>query len=515
MGDVTAPGYYDGRPSAGEGPAAGTDTLRRHTLRMPEVLAQSVANAAPSAAMALLPLLVFLSAGNGTWLSFAITLLIMLCVAYCAVVFARHMTSSGSFYVWVRRALGPAAGHMAGWGLVLGYLCIGIITVIGFGLFGGDLLNRLGLPGTSVPVQIVLYLFSIAVVITVAYRDVGLATRVALALETISIVIILALCVAIWVYHGNVIDPSQLRLTHASGGGLVAGVVLGVLSFTGFESAGCLGVEAKNPYKSVGRAIMWSAGIVGAFYIIVSYSQVYGFQGTNPGFAQSQAPLPDLARIVGISPLAYVIDIGICCSMVACTLACANAASRMVLTAAHDGLTFPALRRTHPAHKTPHVGILWSAALMLATCVGLELAYRNPLNAFDWISPLAAFGCMVGYALISVAAPVFMFRTRRPWLATAVLGLIGVCAMIVVFYANWLPQTIPGKIFPLLTSPYNVMPYVLFGWLALGLVDYFLLKARNPHAAHMVGQRYESSELVGNAGILASSAGPPNVNDAL
>lgn len=498
-----------------EAPPAGAGTLKRGTLRMPEVLAQSVANAAPSAAMALLPLLVFLSAGNGTWLSFVITLLIMLCVAYCAVVFARHMTSAGSFYVWVRRALGPAAGHMAGWGLVLGYLCIGIITVIGFGIFGGDFLARLGLPGNSVPMQVVLYLFSSAVVVIVALRDVGLATRVALALETLSIVIILALCVAIWVHHGNVVDVKQLRLVHASGGGIVAGVVLGVLSFTGFESAGCLGVEARNPYKSVGRAIMWSAVIVGAFYVIVSYSQVYGFQGTSPGFAASQAPLPDLAKIVGIGPLAYVIDIGICCSMLACTLACANAASRMVFTAAHDGLTIPAFRRTHPAHKTPHVGILWSTALMLATCIVLEVAYRNPLNAFDWISPLAAFGCMVGYALISVAAPVFMFRTGRPWLVTAVLGLIGVCAMIVVFYANWLPQTIPGKIFPLLTSPYNIMPYVLFGWLALGLADYFFLKARNPQAAHMVGQRYESTELVADgAGLLASSAAPPNVSDA-
>jgi amino acid transporter len=177
--------------------------------------------------------------------------------------------------------------------------------------------------------------------------------------------------VAIWVHHGNVIDLQQLRLRHATGGGITVGIVLGILAFTGFESAGCLGIEAKNPYKSVARAILWSAVIVGAFYVIVSYSQVYGFQGSSPGFAESQAPMPDLARIVGLGFLSYIIDLGICCSMVACTIACTNAASRMVFTAAHDGLTVAAFKRTHPLHKTPHAGIWWAATLMAAPSIAL------------------------------------------------------------------------------------------------------------------------------------------------
>ncbi|MGH3318719.1 MAG: APC family permease [Streptosporangiaceae bacterium] len=495
MGEATVPGSAGEQAQAGSaGEAAGAQTLRRHALRMPEVLAQSVANAAPSAAMALLPLIVFLSAGYGSWLSFLITALIMLCVAYCAVAFARNMTSAGSFYVWVRRALGPAAGHAAGWGLVLGYICIGILTVLGFGIFGGDFLDRLGLPGASIPVQIILYLVGFAIAVTVALHDVRLATRVALVLETISIAAILTLCVVIWVHHGNVIDLRQLTLTGSTGGGIIVGVVIGILAFTGFESAGCLGMEAKNPYKSVGRAILWSAAIVGAFYVIVSYSQVYGFQGASQGFAKSQAPMPDLAGIVGLGFLSYIIDLGICCSMVACTLACINAASRMVFTAAHDGLTVAAFGRTHPVHKTPHIGIWWAAILMVAPSIGLVLAYRDPVSAFNWISPLAAFGCMVGYALISIAAPVFMFRAGRRWLPSAAFGTIGLTVMVVVFYVNWLPHTIPGELFPSLVSPYDVMPYVLFGWIALGLLDYFRLKARNPGAARMVGQRFEVAE---------------------
>jgi amino acid transporter len=79
MTDALQPGTPGPVVDAAAG-VAGGHTLRRNRLSMPEVLAQSVANAAPSAAMALLPLLVFLSAGNGTWLSFVIAILLMLCV---------------------------------------------------------------------------------------------------------------------------------------------------------------------------------------------------------------------------------------------------------------------------------------------------------------------------------------------------------------------------------------------------------------------------------------------------
>src|SRR5487761_322453 len=79
-------------------------TLKKKVLSTPEVLAQSVANMAPSAAMALLPLFVFYSAGNALWLSFALGLAVMLVVGYCAAQFAKRVNSAGSFYVWVTRA---------------------------------------------------------------------------------------------------------------------------------------------------------------------------------------------------------------------------------------------------------------------------------------------------------------------------------------------------------------------------------------------------------------------------
>src|SRR6202041_3603806 len=120
-------------------------TLQKRVPSFPEVLAQSVANMAPSAAMALLPLFVFFSAGNGAWLSFGISIAILLIVAYCAAQFATRINSAGSFYVWVTRALGPGAGSAAGWGLILGYVFTGIACVIGFQTYGNTFLSGFGL----------------------------------------------------------------------------------------------------------------------------------------------------------------------------------------------------------------------------------------------------------------------------------------------------------------------------------------------------------------------------------
>ena len=71
-----------------EGGTAVDAGLRKGALGLPGLLAQSVANMAPAAAMALLPLLVFANARNGTWLSWLFALISMLLVGYCIVQFA-------------------------------------------------------------------------------------------------------------------------------------------------------------------------------------------------------------------------------------------------------------------------------------------------------------------------------------------------------------------------------------------------------------------------------------------
>src|SRR5262245_14713560 len=394
--------------------------------------------------MALLPLLVFLNAGNGTWFTFAISVVLMVCIGYCAAQFAKRMNSAGSFYVWVTQALGPGTGHAAGWGLQLGYLATGVATVFGFGIFGGDLLHRIfpSIDPLNPVLLIALFAFDTLVAVGVAIYDINFSARMSLTLESISILAIITLCVSIWVVRGP-IDTAQFSFHGVVPGGVVIGIVLAIFAFVGFESAGSLGMEAKNPSRNVGRAIVVSATFVGIFYVLVSYSQTLGFQPTNGGYAKSTAPMPDLANLIGLGWLSIVIDIGITISVFACTLACINASARIALTMAHDGMGVPALVRTHATRKTPNVAIWVVAVPMLVVPVLAILFRQSPVDGTGWAGTLATFGFMLGYALVSLGAPLYLRRIGQPNLAVWIVGMIGLVAMIVVFYASWLPQTIP------------------------------------------------------------------------
>jgi amino acid transporter len=460
-------------------------TLAKRVLSTPEVLAQSVANMAPSAAMALLPLFVFFSAGNALWLSFALGLVALLIVGYCAAQFASRINSAGSFYVWVTRGLGPGAGHAAGWGLVLGYLFTGVACVLGFEIYGDQLLVGFGLSPGNHLVRAILYLVGGLAPTLVAILDIRISQRAAFILEGISVTIILILCIAVYVHNGSVIDTNQLSLKGFKPGGLIVGMVLAIFAFVGFESAGALGQEAKNPARSVPRAILWSCGIVGLFYLVVVYAQLYGFGSAK--FANASAPLPQLASVVGLGWLGHFIAFGITCSMFACTLACLTAGSRMLLSFGHDGLLPRFFTRTSTKTRAPDIAVAAVAVPMTAVAVGFVMAGSKDMQLTSDVGTLATYGFMLAYALVALAAPIYLAKQGIHKPLAWILGVLGAVVMLFVFYVNWIPQAISNDIFPALTWPLIALPYEFLIWTAIGLTWYWAIKLRRPEVVASAG----------------------------
>lgn len=157
--------------------------------------------------------------------------------------------------------------------------------------------------------------------------------------------------------------------------------------------------------------------------------------------------MPDLANVVGLSALAPVVDIAIVLSLFACTLACINASARIAFTMAHDGMGVPALARAHDTHRTPHVAIWVVAVPMVLIAVVPVLAGTNAVELTGWVGTLATFGFMLAYALVALAAPVFLSRIGVTNPLAMITGAIGVLSMAFIFWANWLPQFIPGGAF--------------------------------------------------------------------
>jgi amino acid transporter len=462
--------------------------LRRNALGMPGLLAQSVANMAPAAAMALLPLLVFANAGRGTWISWMVALVAMLLVGHCIVQFVRRFATAGSFYVYVAKSFGPVGGMLAGWGLYLGYLATGMATVVGFGIYAGAFLSQLGLPGENPLVQATLYVLGISLPTLLAYRDIQLSARTELVLQILSAGVIALLVVVLWVEKGP-IDTRQLTLSGISWNGIGLGVVLAIFSFVGFESSATLGLEAKDPFRATARAVLWSCALVGIFYVIVSYSQILGFEGARTPFEKSASPLSDLTGIAGLPWLGYAMNLGISFSMLACTLACINGGSRILFSMGCDGLVSSRVGRTHRVNRTPHVAIALSAPVMLVVPAILVLAGNTPVATAGYVGTLATFGFMLGYLLVSVAAPVYLSRIGEQRWSVVTAGSLAALAMAAVFVNN---------IYPVPAFPLNILPYVFLAYVLVGLVGYQVRSWRSPALSGRLGGLFETAAQTGD-----------------
>ena len=449
----------------------GPQGLRRHSLGALEVFAQSVATMGPTTVLALTPALVFTTAGNGTWLSMVIATGAVLVVAYCVSIFARRYATSASLYTYARRGLGPLAGSSAGLGLTLGYAAVGAGCAIGAGAYFASWLELLGVDATSRGAEIALFLAFGALGAWFCYRGIQLSTRAALVLEIVSIVSLLVILVAT-VLRVGVVFEEQLTLSGVAFSDLVRGVVLAITAFVGFEAASTLGAEARDPHKSVPRALLLTVTGAGVLYLGASYVEVGGFHERGQDITESAAPLNELAEIAGVGFLRYTIDIGVSISFLAAVIGLVNAGARMLYSFGRAGLAPEALTRTHRTHSTPHVAIL--ILIPIVTVVPIVLvgvAGIAPLEAFAYVATLGTFGFMWAYLLVALAALAYLRREGR-LKAFQVVGITLAAATLVgVFWTN---------VFPTPPSPYNAFPFVFFGLMTVAAAAFAARQRRGP-----------------------------------
>ena len=157
--------------------------LKKDCLSYSEVIAQSISVIAPSTVPAAILGLIFVSAGNGTWLSFLLATIGLLFVCFNINQFARRSASPGSLYAYIVKGLGPIASVLSGWGLLLGYMVTGMSTLCGFAIFGQMLLAQLGIH------LHILALFAAGVIVSygIAYKDIKLSAKMMLIFEGVSI----------------------------------------------------------------------------------------------------------------------------------------------------------------------------------------------------------------------------------------------------------------------------------------------------------------------------------------
>jgi len=440
--------------------------LHANVLGPVETLAQSVSAMAPSTSPSLTIPLVFALAGNATWFVYLLATATTLLVGFCISRFAKMSASPGSLYSYTANTLPTFFGVTAAWGLLLAYLATGA-SVAGGALYYTNLLTLQFLHWS--PRSLVTLAVVCVVAGFVAYRDVKLSAELMLWIEVGSVSLIAIVLAVLPIRFGLHIDLDQLHLKGVSFSSLGPALVLSMFSFVGFESATTLGGEARNPLRTIPRAVLQCAILAGVFFVLCSYTEVLGFRGESGKLSDSTSPLHLLAQKAGIAPLGIAIDFGALISMIACVLACTTAAARVLMRMAHGGILPVIFERTSKKHGTPVPGVILSVVLMLGATWAMGLRAFTGSDMYDLLGSLSVFGFLTAYALVALALP---FALRAAGQHSHVVAAISVLTVLVLMLI---------AVFDLQSSADAIharIPYIYLGYIALGLAWYALRRKR-------------------------------------
>lgn len=465
-----------------------------------EVFAQSIAYMGPSATIAIAPAIVAATAGNGVWFAYLVSTVCMLGVAYTVGHFARRVSGTGSLYTFSAKGFGPLGGLISGATLLLGYFVGAATVTITGSIYFGAFLGELGIDGTTTIANIAIFLALAGGSTALSLRGVYVATRVALFIEIVSIAAIVLVLIVTIADRGTVVDVDQLTLEGTSVSGIALGVVIAIVGLAGFESAASLGLEAKDPYRAVPRAMLRSVALTGALLIAAAYAVTLGFDGPE-GLLASTTPLNDLTADAGLGGMAWLIDLGVTFSAFAALTASVNAGSRLLLSMGRERVLPQSLGSIHRAFRTPHVALAIGFPVVAGPPVVLLATGSSAIEAVSYLAFLSSLAMAASYGLVSLAAPLFLRRRR---------ALTGLAAAVAVAAAAAMAFVIFKTLSPAPPAPQKYLPFAVLGAVCLGAAWFAALRAVAPERTRDVGSFSEDGELApaaqDPAGLVAAGA---------
>ncbi|QAY63739.1 APC family permease [Xylanimonas allomyrinae] len=403
--------------------------LARRSLPVIDVIAQPLSAVAPSAAATTLPLLVAAASGAGAVLvAVAVALVLAVAVAACVNQFTRRIAATGSLYTFVVRGLGPRAGVVTGVAMLLGYGFVASFALAGAGWSAQRLAARAwpGLATGDAPALVAVVALG-AAVWWVLRRGIRRSARVTLVVEVVSMTLIGVLVVALLAAAGPG-AVARAATPQTTVPDVVVGTVVALTAFVGFESAATLGAEARRPFRTVPRAILWTAAGTGALYLAAAWAQLVGYARAGTSLADGVSPVDELTTAFGVAWAGPVLDAAVVASFVACAMASTTALVRVLFTMGREGLAPRGLGRVHPGLGTPTPALRVTLPLLTAVPVVAVLAGARLWEVMQALLVVAAGGYVAAYALVCAAVPPFLRRvgerTRGPVvlaLATAVV----------------------------------------------------------------------------------------------
>lgn len=351
---------------------------------------------------------------------------------------------AGSAYSYVRKAISPKLGFIAGWAVLLDYLFL----PMAIWLIGAAYLHS-AFP--SVPQWLWVLMF---IGITSAINIVGLklangVNAVLMLVQFLVLIAFVALCIhyvggdastPLWSVKPFFNGDMQMPL-------IMSGAAIACYSFLGFDAVSTLTEETRDPRRTIPRAIMLITLIGGLIFVSVSYF----VQIAHPSFQfdSVDSAAYEIARNIGGDLFVSIFLIGLIVGQFASGLSAQASGSRLLFAMGRDGVLPKSFFGTlHERFGTPVNSIVLCAVVAL---LALKLDVTTSTSFIN-------FGAFLAFSLVNLSV-IFHYwigaekKGLREFVLFLLFPFIGLAADV------WL-----------MVSLDHLAIYLGLSWLAIGVV---------------------------------------------
>jgi APA family basic amino acid/polyamine antiporter len=437
------------------------------------------------------------AAGPAVTLSFIVAAIGCAFAGLCYAEFAAMIPIAGSAYAYSYVTMGELIAWIIGWALIMEY-ALGAATV---SIAWSEYLNKLlggGIPYEwchsplesftdsagvlhqgiiNAPALIILLLLTLLLI-----KGTQESAIVNMVIVFVKVAIVILFIAIGWQFikpenhTPYMIEAGTAAVTDSAGkviadysgwnkhgwGGVLGGAAIVFFAFIGFDAVSTAAQEAKNPKKDMPIGILGSLVVCTILYILFGHvltgvANWKEFVDPEKGREASVAYAIS-TYMTGYGWLAQAVTVAILAGFSSVILVMLMGQSRIFYTMSNDGLIPKAFGDLHPKYKTPY-----KANWILFVFVGGFAAFVPGHLAGD----LTSFGTLFAFVLVSIGVLILRIKSpniERPFKTplAPVVSILGaaICLLMIIGLDM---QTLKFA----------------FGWMAIGLVVYFVYSKKN------------------------------------
>jgi putrescine importer len=295
---------------------------------------------------------------------------------------------AGSTYAYTQRTFGAPVGFLAGWSLLLDYLFLPMLNYLVIGIY-----LEAAIPAVPAWVFVLGSIVLVTVLNIIGIVSVARANFVLLAVQGIFIVVFVVMAFSTITKLGNVDFMAPFTGDGSVGGAspIFAGAAILCLSFLGFDAVSTLSEEAKDPTRSVPKAIMIATVTCGVIFVALSYVSQLAFPSNQ--FADVDSGSLDVMTAAGGQFLNTFFTAAYIAGAFGSALTSQASVARILYAMGRDGIM--------PRKVFGHVSVRFATptfAILVVSVISLAAIWIS----LDFLASIVSFGALIAFSAVNL-----------------------------------------------------------------------------------------------------------------